>query len=114
MTRGYTWLLTGPESARPAPVQRQLPPVPEGEEIRLFARGEESVRVTTHSPTLTLHVFGPGRFQKSHDFGTTAALGKFLELFEQQMLSAGWTLLDVPDRRKVVIGRIDHIEARQT
>jgi hypothetical protein len=113
MTRGYTWLLIGPDSTRSAPAHTQGPPVPNGEEVRLFARGEESVRVTTHSATLTLHVFGPGRFQKSHDFGTAAALGEFLESFEQQMLSSGWALLDVPDRRKLVIGQIEPVDARR-
>ena len=114
MTRGYTWLLIGPESPRPASDAQPPSAAPDEEEVRLFARGEESVRITTHKPSLTLHVFGPGRVQKSHDFASTAALGEFLQSFERQMLGSGWTLLDVPDRRKVVVGRIDGIEERRT
>ena len=115
MTTGYTWLRIGPESLRSTPSGAQpLSPGPDGEDVRLFARGEESVRITAHVPTLALHVFGPGRVQKSHEFGSTTALVEFVQSFEQQMLSSGWVLLDVPDRRKVVTGQIDHVEARRS
>jgi hypothetical protein len=110
MKKGYTWLLIG---SKPGP-STQSPGGTDGEEIRLFARGDESVRITTHTRTLTVHVFGPGRQQKSHDFGTADAFGKFLESLEQQMRSGGWTLLDVPDRRKVVIAPIERVEERRT
>ena len=113
MTRGYTWLLIGSE-ARPAPVGAELSPDPQsGEEIRLFVRGEESIRITTHAPSMTLHIFGPGRMQKSHEFTSAADFGEFLDSFGQQMRATGWTLLDVTDRRHVVPGRTDQIEGRQ-
>ena len=80
----------------------------------MFARGDESVRITTHTHTLTINVFGPGRLQKSHGFGTAAALGEFLQSLEEQMLGNGWTLLDVPDRRKVVIAPAEQVQERRT
>jgi hypothetical protein len=110
MTKGYTWLLIAPEQKRAAASDPQSPGVPDAEAIRLFVRGDESIRITTHNRTLSLSVFGPGRVQKVHEFTTTAALGEFLQTFEQQMLGNGWMLLDVTDRRKVVRGRIDPVD----
>ena len=114
MTRGYTWLLIGPESPRPAPSSAQPSSDAEGgEEIRLFARGEESIRITAHLPTMTLHVFGPSRLQKSHEFASAADFGEFLGSLRQQMMAGGWTLLDVADRRQGVVGRSDQMEGRR-
>jgi|SRR5688572_32995953 hypothetical protein len=114
MTRGYTWLLIGAESARPAPASTRRSPDPQsGEEIRLFVRGQESIRITMHPSSMTLHVFGPGRTQKSHEFTSAADFREFLDSFGQQMLASGWTLLDVADRRHVVPGRIDQMEGRR-
>jgi hypothetical protein len=114
MTKGYTWLLRGPDQKRAAALDAQSPSaIPNTEAVRLFVRGDESVRLTTHNRTLSLSVFGPGRVQKVHEFTSTAALGEFLESFEQQMLGNGWMLLDVADRRKVVRGRIDQVEEQR-
>ena len=111
--KGYTWLLLGRESARPTPVNTRRSPNVEGEEIRLFVRGDESIRITTHPPSMTARVFGPGRLQKSHEFTTAADFGKFLDSLGQQMMAGGWTLLDVADRRQVVVDRTDQIEGHQ-
>jgi hypothetical protein len=114
MTKGYTWFLTGPEHKRAAALDAQSPSaISSTEAVRLFVRGDESVRITTHNRTLSLSVFGPGRVQKVHEFTSTEALAEFLESFEQQMLGNGWMLLDVADRRKVVRGRIDQAEEHQ-
>jgi hypothetical protein len=109
MTKGYKWLLIGRESGR----SRRSPGGQSDEEIRLFVRGEESIRITTHPPSMTLQVFGPGRLQKSHEFTSAADFGEFLNSFGQQMLANGWTLLDVADRRHVVVGPTDHVEERR-
>jgi hypothetical protein len=107
MTKSYSWLLIGPEQGRSASSDAHPPaPVPGEGEIRLFVRGDESVRVMAHNRTLSLQVFGPGRVQKVHEFSSTVALGDFLQSFEQQMLGNGWMLLDVGDRRKVNPGRM--------
>ena len=112
--KGYTWLLFGRESGRSASAHtRRSPNAEEGEEIRLFVRGDESIRITTHPPSMTARVFGPGRLQKSHEFASAADLGKFLDSLGQQMMAGGWTLLDVTDRRQVVVGRTDHLEGGQ-
>ena len=96
----------GPESGRPAPVGTRLSPDAQGgEEIRLFVRGEESIRITTLPPSMSLKVFGPGHLQKSHEFTSAAEFGEFLDSFGQRMLASGWTLLDVADRRQAVGGR---------
>jgi hypothetical protein len=106
MTKGYNWLLIGPDQTRPAASDPDLlSAVTTEQEGRLFVRGDESVRIITQNRTLSLNVFGPGRVQKIHEFTSTAALAEFLRSFEQQMLSNGWMLLDVADRRKV--GRAD-------
>ena len=111
MTKGYTWLLTGTEQKRAAAADPTSPLAAANTEgVRLFVRGDESVRITTHNRMLSLSVFGPGRVQKVHEFTSTTALGEFLESFEQQMLGNGWMLLDVADRRKVVRGRTDQID----
>ena len=115
MTRGSTWLSIGRESARPAPAGTRLSPDAQGgEEIRLFVRGDESIRITAHPPSMTLHVFGPGRAQKAHEFTSATDFGEFLDSFGQQMLASGWTLLDVADRRQAVVGRTDQMEGRRS
>ena len=114
MTKGYTWLLLGRGSARSASAHtRRSSDTEGGEEIRLFVRGDESVRITTHPSAMTAHVFGPGRQQKSHEFSSAADFGEFLDSLGQQMMAGGWTLLDVADRRQVVVGRPDQMEGRQ-
>jgi hypothetical protein len=113
MNKGYTWLLTGPGQKRASTSDaRPSSGAPNAQEVRLFVRGDESVRIATHNRTMSLQVCGPGRAQKMHEFTTAAALGEFLNTFEQQMLSSGWMRLDVTDRRKVVRGRIDLVEER--
>jgi hypothetical protein len=113
MTKSYSWLLIGPDQQRPAaPDPQLLPTATNGKEGRLFVRGDESVRIITQNRTLSLNVFGPGRVQKIHEFSSTAALAEFLDSFEQQMLSNGWMLSDVSDRRKV--GRTDQARERTT
>jgi hypothetical protein len=114
MTKGYTWLLLGRESARSNPANtRRSPAAKEGEEIRLFVRGDESIRITMNPSAMTAHVFGPGRLQKSHEFSSAADFGEFLDSLGQQMMAGGWTLLDVADRRQVVVGRTDQIDGPQ-
>jgi hypothetical protein len=113
MKKGYTWLLRGRKSARSASAHTRRSPNVEGEEIRLFVRGDESIRITAHPPSMTAHVFGPGRLQKSHEFTSAADYGEFLDSLGQQMMAGGWTLLDVADRRQVVVGRTDHMEGSQ-
>jgi hypothetical protein len=114
MKKGYTWLLRGRESARSASANtRRSPNAEEGEEIRLFVRGDESIRITTHPLSMTAHVFGPGRLQKSHEFASAADFGEFLGSLRQQMMAGGWTLLDVADRRQGVVGRSDQMEGRR-
>jgi len=114
MTKGYTWLLRGREKARSAPAGTRLSPDAQGdEEIRLFVRGDESIRITTHPSSMTLQVFGPGRVQKSHEFTSAADFGEFLGSLRQQMMAGGWTLLDVADRRQGVVGRSDQMEGRR-
>jgi len=109
MTKGYTWLLMAREKAQSAPAgSRRSPDAQGGEEIRLFVRGDESIRITTHPPSM-IHVFGPGRVQKSHEFASAAEFGKFLDSFGQQMQASGWTLLDVTERRQG-LGRTDQME----
>jgi hypothetical protein len=69
------------------------------DETHLFARGQESIRITIHRATMTLHVFGPGRLQKLHEFATQADLAEFLRSYEDGVVKNGWRLLDVDDRR---------------
>ena len=107
MNKDYRWLLIGSEqsgqnrSSQPS-ANSSLPPQ-EGDEIRLFARGQESRRITIRPRTRTLQVCGPGRVQKLHEFSSAAELAEFLELYERSLVDSGWTLLDVNERR--VAGR---------
>jgi hypothetical protein len=73
--------------------------MPGEEETHLFARGHESIRITVQPAAMTLHVFGPGRVQKTHQFTSAADLVEFLQSYEEGVVQNGWTLLDVNDRR---------------
>jgi hypothetical protein len=100
MARNYQWLLIGPEPPRELEAEPSSDAV-RPEEILLFARGKESIRITISPATMTLQLLGPGRLQKSLEFDTAAALAEFLECYEQQALGTGWELLNVPERRTV-------------
>jgi hypothetical protein len=103
MHKDYRWLLIGPEqagharSSQPSSVTT-LPPQ-EGDEIHLFARGQESTRITIRPRTRTLQVCGPGRVQKLHEFPSETELTEFLQSFERSLVDNGWTLLGVNERR---------------
>jgi hypothetical protein len=100
MTKGYRWLLIGDEhSPAPHPGSSASPPLPDAQEIHLFVRGYESIRILIRPATKTVQVFGPGRVQKLQEFTRTADLEEFLKAYEQGVLENGWTLLDVTDRR---------------
>jgi hypothetical protein len=106
MTRDYRWLLIGAEHARDAHAEPNRPVVgpsaladSDNKEFRLFARGNESIRMVIRPATKTLHVFGPGRLQKLHEFVNAGELEAFLASYEQRMVDTGWALLDVDDRR---------------
>jgi len=99
MNKDYRWLLIGPEYPRGSESDTETSAAPVGEAVRLFARGHESIRITIRAGMHTLHVFGPGRLQKQHDFPSAAELEQFLESYEKSMVEGGWTLLDVTERR---------------
>ena len=100
MTRSYRWLLIGDEhSPAPHPGSNASPALPDAEEIHLFVRGYESIRILIRPATKTVQVFGPGRVQKLQEFTRTTELEEFLKAYERGMLESGWTLLDVTDRR---------------
>jgi len=104
MNKDYRWLLIGPEQSRsPQPSSNSSLPPQEGDEIHLFARGQASIRILIRPTTKTLHVFGPGRVQKLHEFASATELADFLESYERGVVENGWTLLDVNERR--VAGR---------
>jgi hypothetical protein len=99
MNKGYRWLLIGPEHPRRPQSEMETMMVSGEQETHLFARGQESIRITVHPATMTLHVFGPGRLQKMHEFTNAAELVEFLQSYEEGVLQNGWRLLDVDDRR---------------
>ena len=102
MTKDYRWLLIGAEQPlRPQPQRAAHTSVLPGdaEEIHLFVRGHESIRITIRAAMKTLLVFGPGRLQKCYEFASEAEFQEFLQSYEQGALKTGWTLLDVNDRR---------------
>ena len=100
MTRSYRWLLIGDEHpAVPHPGSNASPALPDAEEIHLFVRGYESIRILIRPSTKSVQVFGPGRMQKLQEFTKTADLEDFLKAYEKSVLETGWTLLDVTDRR---------------
>jgi hypothetical protein len=100
MNKSYRWLLIGDEHPpAPHPGSNASPALPDAEEIHLFVRGYESIRILVRAATKTVQVFGPGRVQKLQEFTRTADLEEFLKAYEKSVLDAGWTLLDVTDRR---------------
>jgi hypothetical protein len=100
MNKDYRWLLIGPEHPRGPQSGVDPSATPQaGDEVRLFARGHESIRILIRAGTSTLQVFGPGRLQKLHEFPNAAELHQFLRSYEKGVVENGWTLLDVADRR---------------
>jgi len=99
MTRGYRWLIGNEPPLAPHPGSSASQALQDAEEIHLFVRGYESIRILIRRSTKSLQVFGPGRLQKHHEFTKTADLEEFLKAYEKSVLESGWTLLDVTDRR---------------
>jgi hypothetical protein len=99
MTRGYRWLIGNEPPLAPHPGSNASPALPDAEEIHLFVRGHESIRILIRPSTKSVQVFGPRGVQKLHEFTRTSDLEEFLKAYEQGVLENGWTLLDVTDRR---------------
>jgi hypothetical protein len=99
MTRGYRWLIGNEPPAAPHRGSSASAALADAEEIHLFVRGHESIRILIRPSTKSVQVFGPGRLQKLQEFTGTADLEEFLKAYEKSMLESGWTLLDVTDRR---------------
>jgi hypothetical protein len=100
MTRNYRWLLIGNEHpADPHLGPDGAAPPLDADEIHLFVRGYESIRILIRTTSKTVQVFGPGRVQKLQEFSSPTDLQRFLESYQKDVLAAGWTLLDVNDRR---------------
>ena len=68
--------------------------------VWLFIRGDESIRITRFPTALTLLIHGPGHAEHSHKFESRASLEDFQQCHEQRLLSAGWMLVEVADRRR--------------
>jgi hypothetical protein len=100
MNKDYRWLLIGPDGLRSSQTETSTSLLPdEAEDVHLFSRGQESIRITIRSGMRILHVFGPGRVQKMHEFSSVEDLQEFLQSYEEGVRASGWTLLDVTDRR---------------
>lgn len=101
MTKDYRWLLIGPDNLRTSQAEATTTSLlsDEPEDVHLFSRGQESIRITIRSGMRTLHVFGPGRVQKMHEFSSIEDLKEFLQSYEEGVRASGWTLLDVTERR---------------
>jgi hypothetical protein len=100
MNKDYRWLLIGPDHpGGPEALDVPQATAPADEKVRLFARGHESIRIAIRAGTRTLHVCGPGRVQKLHEFPSAAELEQFLQTYEKSVVESGWTLLEVSDRR---------------
>ena len=99
MTRSYRWLIGNEPPLAPHPGSHASPALQDAEEIHLFVRGYESIRILIRPSTNSVQIFGPGRLQKLQEFTRTAELEEFLKAYEKGVLESGWTLLDVTDRR---------------
>jgi hypothetical protein len=100
MNKDYRWLLIGPDNPRASQADAATSLLAdEPEDVHLFSRGQESIRITIRSGMRTLHVFGPGRVQKMHEFSSVEDLREFLQSYEEGVRASGWTLLDITDRR---------------
>lgn len=100
MNKDYRWLLIGPDNPRTSQADATTSMLSdEPEDVHLFSRGQESIRITIRFGMRTLHVFGPGRVQKMHEFSSVEDLKEFLQSYEEGVRASGWTLLDVTDRR---------------
>ena len=100
MNKDYRWLLIGPDHPRASqPDAATSLLAEEADDVHLFSRGQESIRITIRTGMRMLHVFGPGRVQKMHEFSSIEDLQEFLQSYEDGVRASGWTLLDVTDRR---------------
>ena len=100
MNKDYRWLLIGPDNPRTLHAEATTSLLcDESEDVHLFSRGQESIRITIRAGMRTLHVFGPGRVQKMHEFSSVEDLREFLQSYEEGVRASGWTLLDVTERR---------------
>ena len=100
MNKDYRWLLIGPDNPRASHTEAGTSLLPdEADDVHLFSRGQESIRITIRTGMRMLHVFGPGRVQKMHEFSSVEDLHEFLQSYEEGVRASGWTLLDVTERR---------------
>jgi hypothetical protein len=67
----------------------------------LFAREHESVymRREQNNGVWQLHVYGPGEQATAHQFGDAAALSRFQESLERNLLASGFHLQARAERR---------------
>jgi len=65
----------------------------------LFVRGEESIRIS--SPTsATLLACGPGIAKRAYNFDNPASMQEFLQSYQERLLSEGWVLAALAERRE--------------
>ena len=67
----------------------------------LFTRGDESVRIETHTQSggFFVFLFGPGEAQAQYSFVETAAVTIFIAERERTLLECGYQLQGVIERR---------------
>ena len=70
------------------------------ENVWLFVRGEESIRITRAPSGARLLTFGPREAHQSYDFAGSASLEQFLQEYQQRLLNDGWVLAIVSERRQ--------------
>lgn len=70
--------------------------------VRMFASQPDTVRWETRiaeGKGLELKVFGPGTLRREHAFADALSLVEYQVQFERQLLSNGYTVLAVSERR---------------
>ena len=70
--------------------------------VRMFISEPDTIRWETRiaeGKGLELKVFGPGTLRRAHDFPDALSLVEYQVQFERQLLTNGYTLLTISERR---------------
>lgn len=65
----------------------------------LYLRGDKAIRMVRAEDAFVLHVDGPGPERQQHEFSSEEPLLDFQRMYEERLLSDGWELQAVHERR---------------
>jgi hypothetical protein len=67
--------------------------------VRLFVRGDETIRINVSVDGLSITTNGPGHERRIFNFGDEPTASEFIRLYEHFLTHGGWALQAFVERR---------------